>query len=90
MTDGALAVTVDLDGPSAPPRRNGELVFEAPWQGRAFGLCLAVLEREGLAWDDFRPHLVAALDDGGANGDYYDAFAAALDDFLAHLRILEG
>jgi hypothetical protein len=81
---------VDLDGPAAPPRRNGELVFEAPWQGRAFGLCLAVLEREGLAWDDFRPHLVAALDEAGPGAAYYDAFAVALDRFVHDLRILEG
>jgi hypothetical protein len=80
--DAAADVAVDLDGPAAPPRHNGELVFEAPWQGRAFGLCLAVLEREGLTWDDFRPHLVAALDAGGPEAHYYDAFGLALDAFL--------
>jgi hypothetical protein len=78
----SVNVDVDLEGPAAPPRRNGELVFEAPWQGRAFGLCLAVLEREGLAWDDFRPHLVTALDAAGPEGEYYDAFGVALDAFL--------
>jgi hypothetical protein len=81
---------VDTDGPAAPPRRNGELVFEAPWQGRAFGLCLAALEREGLAWDDFRPHLVTALDAAGPDAGYYDAFAVALDAFLTDLRLLES
>ena len=45
---------LDVDGPAAPPRSNGELVFAAPWQARAFGICVAVLEREGLGWDDFR------------------------------------
>ena len=29
-----------LDGVAALPRKNGELVFEAPWQGRAFGLAV--------------------------------------------------
>ena len=31
-------VEPDAHGPLAPPRRNGELVFEAPWETRAFGL----------------------------------------------------
>ena len=74
-------MNIDVDGPSAPPRSNGELVFEAPWQARAFGICVAVLEREGLGWDAFRPHLVAAIaDDPGR--DYYDSFGLALDAFL--------
>ena len=79
-------VDVDADGPAAPPRRNGELVFDAPWQGRAFGLCVAVLEREGLGWDAFRPHLVAAIAADPA-ADYYDAFGLALDAFLVELGL---
>ena len=77
---------LDIDGPAAPPRRNGELVFEAPWQGRAFGICVAVLDREGLAWEDFRPHLVAAIA-AEPQADYYDAFAVALCGFLTELGL---
>jgi hypothetical protein len=82
MTD----VVVETAGPTAPPRRNGELVFEAPWQARAFGLCLAVLELKGLGWDAFRPHLAAAVA-ADPNGDYYDAFGVALDRFVAELGL---
>jgi nitrile hydratase accessory protein len=60
---------------------NGELVFEAPWQGRAFGLCVAVLEREGLTWADFRTHLVAAIE-REPEAAYYDHFATALAELL--------
>lgn len=79
-------IGVDLEGPAAPPRSNGELVFAAPWQGRAFGLCIAILEREDLRWDAFRPHLVTAL---GADPkrDYYDSFALALDEFVHQLGL---
>jgi hypothetical protein len=77
---------IDTSGPAAPPRRNGELVFEAPWQGRAFGICVAVLEREGLGWDAFRPHLVAAIA-ADPDADYYDAFGLALDAFLTGLGL---
>ena len=30
------------DAPAAPPRDNGELVFEAPWESRAFGVAVAL------------------------------------------------
>jgi hypothetical protein len=29
---------LEIEGPAAPPRSNGELVFAAPWESRAFGL----------------------------------------------------
>ena len=76
-----IAVEVDADGPTAPPRTNGELVFAAPWQARAFGICVAVLEREGLGWPAFRTHLIAAIAED-PDRDYYDSFGLALDAFL--------
>ena len=79
-------MNVDLDGPAAPPRRNGELVFDAPWQGRAFGLCVAILEKEGLGWDAFRRHLVPELE-ADPDGEYYDAFGRALDRFTGELGL---
>ena len=33
---------LDIEGPAAPPRSNGELVFAAPWESRAFGLAMAL------------------------------------------------
>jgi len=73
---------LDTAGPTAPPRKNGELVFDAPWEGRAFGLTVAILEREGLAWDDFRPHLIRAID-ADPDHTYYEQLAVALDTFVA-------
>lgn len=80
MTD--VDLDLDLDGPAAPPRRNGELVFAEPWHARAFGICVTVLEREGLGWADFRAHLVPAIA-ADPEGEYYDAFALALERWLA-------
>ncbi len=34
----------DLTGDEALPRKNGELVFNEPWEGRAFGLAAALTE----------------------------------------------
>lgn len=50
-----------MTGPEALPRANGELVFDAPWQGRALALALAVTRRQGVGWDAFRSELVAAI-----------------------------
>ena len=75
---------IDVDGPAAPPRRNGELVFEAPWQGRAFGMAVALLEREGLGWDAFRVHLVAAIE-AAPEAAYYEQFVTALGAFADEL-----
>jgi nitrile hydratase accessory protein len=87
-TNGGPAVVIDAAGPAAPPRQNGELVFEAPWQGRAFGLCIAVLEREGLEWADFRAHLVAAIA-RLPEAAYYEHFVAALADLLIERGLVE-
>ena len=43
--------------PDDVPRRNGELVFDAPWESRAFGLVAAYLESTGQSWEVFRARL---------------------------------
>ena len=78
-------IAIDNSGPEAPPRRNGELVFDAPWQGRAFGICVAVLEREGLGWDAFRVHLVRAID-AMPDAEYYEQFVEALGALIETLE----
>jgi hypothetical protein len=78
---------LETTGSTAPPRKNGELVFEAPWESRAFGMVVALLEREGLGWDAFRPHLVRAID-ADPDHTYYEQLAVALDAFVAERRLL--
>ena len=77
-----MKVPTDLD----LPRDNGELVFEAPWQGRVLGLALGVVEHYDLEWDDFRRHLIAAVD-ADPERPYYDSFAVALEALVADLGI---
>jgi hypothetical protein len=49
-----------VDGVAAPPRRNGELVFEAPWQSR--GLCAAIVETcFDRDREPFHQQLIAAI-----------------------------
>jgi len=69
--------------PPDVPRRNGELVFEAPWESRVFGMAAAYLEGRGLGWDHFRPHLIAAIAECSDDTPYYEAWVHALEDMLA-------
>jgi nitrile hydratase accessory protein len=83
--------TVDAAlGEKAPlPRDNGELVFEQPWQGRAFGMAVVALDRLGVRWPDFRRHLAGAIavrpasQDESAATAYYAAWLDALETLLA-------
>jgi nitrile hydratase accessory protein len=74
-----------MDGESALPRKNGELVFQAPWEGRAFGLAVAMNDRGLYDWNAFRDHLVARIAAGDAAADpstYYERWLAALESLL--------
>jgi hypothetical protein len=64
------------------PRSNGELTFDAPWQGRALAMAVTMVDRLDLEWDDFRQHLIAAID-AAPERPYWESFAAALDAFIA-------
>jgi nitrile hydratase accessory protein len=71
-----------LEGSAALPRKNGELVFEAPWEGRAFGLAVGLTEGQQYPWDDFRDRLIAEIGRAETSGDpstYYERWLAALE-----------
>lgn len=52
---------LDTEGPAAPPRANGELVFTAPWQSRLFGATMRLRESERIDWERFRQGLIAEI-----------------------------
>ena len=70
-----------MTGAAALPRRNGELVFEAPWQGRALGMTLAIVDRLGIPWGAFQEQLIAAIA-ARPDAPYYDCWVAALEELL--------
>ena len=39
------------EGNLAPPRLNGELVFETPWESRVFGITMALFESGKFEWE---------------------------------------
>ena len=85
MPEAAL----ELEGPAAPPRRNGELVFAAPWESRLFGLTLALREAGLFEWEEFRRLLIEEIGAFDAAGDaagawsYYERWEAAFERLLA-------
>src|SRR4051795_12460964 len=52
---------LDVEGPAAPPRSNGELVFAEPWEGRAFGLTMALVHGGTISYETFRTALVERI-----------------------------
>jgi nitrile hydratase accessory protein len=78
----------DLGGPVALPRSNGELIFDAPWQGRLFGLVVHMCESGRFEWNDFKKHLIEVID--GSEVDdvcdpsiYYRQFGEAFTRLVA-------
>jgi nitrile hydratase accessory protein len=77
---------LDLEGPAAPPRRNGELCFEAPWESRLFGVTLALCEAGRFEWEEFRRLLIEEIARADAARDgfrYYRRWQAAFEGLVA-------
>ena len=75
-----------MDGTTALPRDNGELVFEEPWEARALGMAVALVEKLGLEWDDFRHRLMHAIADE-PDRPYYESWAVALESLVLSLDL---
>ena len=96
---GVSGVDPDLaspEAPAAPPRANGELVFEEPWESRAFGIAVALHDAGVVDFEAFRARLIAEIgawegshppeDDGYR---YYERWLAALERTLLSERIVD-
>jgi nitrile hydratase accessory protein len=84
---------VELEGSIAPPMANGELVFDAPWEGRVFGMARALCEAGHYDWDEFREHLIDEIGawdqahDTSESYHYYELFLSALMGLLVEKGI---
>ena len=81
----------EADDPAGPPRLNGEMVFDEPWESRSFAMAAALVEGGCFGWDDFRDHLIAAVQRWEAEPDgpyrYYERWQEALESIVADRRI---
>jgi nitrile hydratase accessory protein len=86
-----VSAPLDIEGPAAPPRSNGELVFAEPWESRAFGMAVGLHEAGAFSWPEFQAALVARIADWEAAAapeepyNYYELWLAALEDVLVGL-----
>jgi nitrile hydratase accessory protein len=81
---------LDIEGPAAPPRSNGELVFAEPWEGRVFGLTMALVHGGTISYETFRTALIEqiatweAAAPRGESYSYYRCWLGALE------RVVDG
>ncbi|MBD3004946.1 nitrile hydratase accessory protein [Streptomyces sp. 5-10] len=89
-----MTAPLDIEGPAAPPRRNGELVFAEPWEGRAFAMAVSLYEAGAFPWPRFQAALIArieAWETALAQDEpyhYYRLWLAALEDVLVGLCVV--
>jgi nitrile hydratase accessory protein len=89
-----LPVDLPVTGPTAPPRSNGEMVFDAPWESRLFGVTMALVDADRFSWSEFQQRLIAAVGrweadhPDGEGYRYYERWAEALESLLDDLGIV--
>jgi hypothetical protein len=77
-----VKVQIGIDGRTTPPRRNGEFVFDAPWESRIFAVTVSLVETQfERDWEPFRERLKAAIAADPARA-HRDSWTAALEDLV--------
>src|SRR5688572_19478542 len=82
MTNRPDPEVASMEGVEALPRKNGELVFDALWEGRVFGIAVALNDQGLYPWREFRDELAAritAADAEGESSTYYERFLSAFE-----------
>jgi nitrile hydratase accessory protein len=81
--DRAIA---NMPGAIALPRKNGELIFSEPWEGRVFAMAIALNDEEAFPWEEFRQRLMAEVNAVDGTSDpapgYYELWLAAFEQLL--------
>ncbi len=67
-----------FSGQVAVPLQQGEPVFQAPWEARAFAMTLALFEQGQYSWKEFQEILIDEIESAAVPG------AAGLDSSPAH------
>ncbi len=84
---GMSDTEMSLSGQATPPLSNGEVVFDAPWQSRVFGMARVLCEQGVYDWDEFRTCLIQRISDwqrdsGEEDYYYFNHFLAAFTDLV--------
>ena len=84
----ARAEIAEMQGPSALPRKSGEMVFHNDWERRAFAIAVSLVEQGFFDWSKFQKQLIRAISE--AEGDdpqnpsrgYYESWLVAVEVLL--------
>jgi nitrile hydratase accessory protein len=90
MANLVQRIAADANGPAAIPRRNGEPVFNEPWESRVFGMAVGLCERGFYDWDEFRERLIVEISSADARHEdstYYERFIRVLQGLMVEKRI---
>ena len=90
FTDSTIS---EMGGSEALPRKNGELVFEMPWESRAFGLAVSLSDAGVVEWPEFREALVTAIKESERDKDgrsYYQQWLSALEKVALEKGLVTG
>jgi nitrile hydratase accessory protein len=82
----------DMVGGAALPRKNGELVFDEAWQGRIFGMTVAMSHEACFEWREFQAQLIAEIAHAEREGEpssYYERWVYAFERLLADKGLLD-
>ena len=93
MTSKPDPQVAQMEGVEALPRKNGELVFEALWEGRVFGMAVGLNDQGAYPWREFRDQLVAeiaAADQNGTPSSYYERFLKAFEKLAIARGLVNG
>jgi nitrile hydratase accessory protein len=83
----------DMAGAAALPRKNGELVFDEAWQGRIFGMTVAMSHAAQFEWREFQAQLIAEIaraERRGEGSSYYERWLNAFERLLADRGLLDA
>ena len=91
MASEANRQIADMTGNLAIPRQNGEPLFQAPWEARAFSMAVVLNEQDVYPWRDFSQRLAAEIADAEARGlgsTYYERWYAALEKLVTSAGLM--
>ena len=82
----------NMQGATALPRKNGELIFSEPWEGRVFAMAIALQGEGAFPWEEFRHRLTAEVNSADCNTDpapdYYELWLTAFEQLLLKKGIM--
>ena len=89
------ATTSMIGSKDAPPRRNAQILFRREWEGRVFGIALALSKQGHFEWEDFRQQLIASISEwegehakDDPSWDYYQRWLIALERVLVDKNLV--